>query len=110
MLLPILQHINKAHLEQSPGQQVQDALQLDSYIKMHTVWLESILTPAVNGAGSVSDDTLSVLLQHINSAHLEEPLGQQITDILNPDAYVKMHTVWAEHLLAPTENYVTNSC
>jgi len=77
---------------------------------MHTVWIESILTPAVNGAGSVSDDTLSVLLQHINSAHLEESLGQQVSDLLNPDAYVKMHTVWAEHLLAPTQNYITKSC
>ncbi|NUP18512.1 MAG: cupredoxin family copper-binding protein [Streptomyces sp.] len=110
VLLPTLQHINKAHLEESPGQQVQDALQLDSYIKMHTVWVESILTPAVNGAGSVGDDTLTVLLQHINSAHLEESLGQQVSDILNPDAYVKMHTVWAEHMLTPAEDYVTNSC
>lgn len=42
-LLPILQHLYAAHLEESPGQQVQDALSLDSYIKMHTVWLESIL-------------------------------------------------------------------
>ncbi|NUQ96442.1 MAG: copper-binding protein, partial [Streptomyces sp.] len=66
--------------------------------------------PAVNGTGSVADDTLGVLLQHINKAHLEESPGQQLADILNPDAYVKMHTVWAEHLLAPTENYVTNSC
>ncbi|MEU6183246.1 hypothetical protein [Streptomyces coeruleorubidus] len=33
MLLPILQHLYMAHLERSPGQQVQDALALDSYIK-----------------------------------------------------------------------------
>ncbi|WP_425838746.1 cupredoxin domain-containing protein [Streptomyces fractus] len=110
VLLPILQHLNKAHLEASPGQQVQDALKLDSYIKMHTVWVESILTPAVEGGGATLDDTLGVLLQHVNSAHLEESLGQQVADILNPDAYVKMHTVWAEHLLAPSMNYVTTSC
>ncbi|EST29676.1 cupredoxin domain-containing protein [Streptomyces roseochromogenus] len=110
VLLPILQHIDKAHLEESPGQQVQDALKLDSYLKMHTAWLESVLTPAVDGGGAVADDTLTVILQHVNSAHLEEPLGQQIADILNPDQYVKTHTVWAEHLLAPTEDYLTNSC
>ncbi|MFH8735855.1 cupredoxin family copper-binding protein [Streptomyces sp. NPDC017964] len=110
VLMPILQHINSAHLEESPGQQVQDALKLDSYLKMHTVWVESILTPAVNGGGATLDDTLTVLLQHINSAHLEESLGQQITDILNPDQYVKTHTVWAEHLLAPTQKYLTTSC
>ncbi|GAA4294216.1 hypothetical protein GCM10023086_06070 [Streptomyces venetus] len=110
VLLPILQHLNKAHLEESPGQQVQDALKLDSYIKMHTVWVESILTPAVNGGGGVADDTLGVLLQHVNKAHLEESPGQQVADILNPDAYVKMHTVWAEHMLAPTTDYLTDSC
>ncbi|MER6289248.1 cupredoxin domain-containing protein [Streptomyces sviceus] len=109
-LLPILQHLYSAHLEESPGQQVQDALALDSYIKMHTVWIESILKPAVNDGGTVLDSTLSVLLAHINSAHLEESLGQQVTDLLNPDAYVKMHTVWAEHLLAPTTDFLTTSC
>ncbi|GHB85304.1 plastocyanin [Streptomyces umbrinus] len=110
VLLPILQHLNAAHLERSPGEQVQDALALDSYIKMHTVWVESILTPATEGGGAVVDDTLGVLLQHVNSAHLEESLGQQITDLLNVDSYVKMHTVWAEHLLAPTTGYLTSSC
>ncbi|WP_405727782.1 cupredoxin family copper-binding protein [Streptomyces sp. NBC_01537] len=109
-LLPILQHINSAHLGESPSQQVQDALALDSYIKLHTVWIESIITPTVNGTGATLDQTLTVILQHINSAHLEESLGQQVADILNPDAYIKTHTVWAEHLLAPTESYLTTSC
>ncbi|MEU6353224.1 plastocyanin/azurin family copper-binding protein [Streptomyces sp. NPDC047072] len=110
VLLPILQHLYSAHLEESPGQQVQDALALDSYLKMHTVWIESILKPAVDGGSSVADDTLTVLLQHIYSAHLEESLGQQVTDLLNPDSYVKMHTVWAEHLLTPTTDFLTTSC
>jgi plastocyanin len=109
-LLPILRHLYSAHLDESPGQQVQDALALDSYIKMHTVWIESILKPAVDDGGTVLDSTLSVLLAHINSAHLEESLGQQVTDLLNPDAYVKMHTVWAEHLLTPTTDFLTTSC
>jgi plastocyanin len=110
VLLPILQHINSAHLEQSPGEQIQAALDLDNYIKLHTVWIESIITPAINGGGSTVDQTLTVILQHINSAHLQESVGQQVSDILNPDAYIKTHTVWAEHLLAPTENYLTTSC
>lgn len=110
VLLPILQHLNTAHLERSPGQQVQDALALDSYVKMHTVWIETILTPAVEGGGTVADDTLSVLLNHINKAHLEESPGQQVSDLLNTDSYVKMHTVWAGQLLAPTEDFLTDSC
>ncbi|MEV0640013.1 cupredoxin family copper-binding protein [Streptomyces sp. NPDC050619] len=110
VLLPILQHLYAAHLERSPGEQVQDALALDSYIKMHTVWIESILKPAINGGSGILDSTLSVLLNHVNSAHLEESLGQQVTDLLNPDAYVKMHTVWAGQMLAPTTDFLTNNC
>ncbi|TLS46003.1 copper-binding protein [Streptomyces montanus] len=110
VLLPILQHLNSAHLERSPGQQVQDALALDAYIKTHTVWVESILMPATEGGGATLDDTLSVLLNHINKAHLEQSPGQQITDLLNADSYVKMHTIWAEQMLAPTESYLTGSC
>lgn len=110
VLLPILQHINTAHLERSPAQQVQDALALDSYIKMHTVWVETILKPVTDGGGTVLDSTLSVLLNHINKAHLEESLGQQVTDLLDVDGYVRMHTVWAEQLLTPTEDFVTGSC
>ncbi|MDQ0910060.1 plastocyanin [Streptomyces canus] len=109
-LLPILQHLYAAHLSESPGQQVQDALALDSYLKMHTVWIESILKPAVSDGGSVADDTLTVLLQHIYSAHLEESLGQQVTDLLDVDSYVKMHTVWAGHMLKPTTDFLTASC
>ncbi|WP_329228429.1 cupredoxin family copper-binding protein [Streptomyces canus] len=109
-LLPILQHLYAAHLSESPGQQVQDALALDSYLKMHTVWIESILKPAVSDGGSVADDTLTVLLQHIYSAHLEESLGQQVTDLLDVDSYVKMHTVWAGHMLQPTTDFLTASC
>lgn len=110
VLLPILQHIDTAHLERSPAQQVQDALALDSYIKMHTVWVETILKPVTEGGGTVLDSTLSVLLNHIDKAHLEESLGQQITDLLDVDGYVKMHTVWAEQLLTPTEDFVTGNC
>ncbi|MDQ1019059.1 cupredoxin domain-containing protein [Streptomyces afghaniensis] len=109
-LLPILQHLYTAHLERSPGQQVQDALALDSYLKTHTVWVESILKPAVADGGSVLDDTLGVLLNHINKAHLEESPGQQVTDLLNPDAYVKMHTVWAGQMLKPTTDFLTGNC
>ncbi|MEU1804250.1 cupredoxin family copper-binding protein [Streptomyces sp. NPDC019937] len=110
VLMPILHHLKSAHLERSPGEQVQDALELDQYIKTHTVWVESILDPAVEDGGATVDKTLSVILQHVKVAHLEESPGQQIQDALNLDSYVKMHTVWAEHLLQPTEDYLTGSC
>jgi plastocyanin len=110
VLLPILNHINSAHLGESVGQQVQDALNLDQYIATHTAWIESILTPLASGGQSIVSSTLTTLLNHINSAHLDESLGQQISDILNPDQYIKTHTVWVSMLLAPTENYLTNNC
>ncbi|WP_037570548.1 cupredoxin domain-containing protein [Phaeacidiphilus oryzae] len=109
-LLPILQHIDSAHLEESPGQQVTDLLNLDQWVKTHTVWLETVLTPTVAGAQSVLTQTLEVAIQHLNSAHLDESVGQQVTDLLNVDQWVKTHTVWAEMLLKPTEDYVTGNC
>ena len=102
VLQPIIDHIKAAHLETSPGQQVQDILNLDQYIKTHTVWLESVLAPAFDGSGSkVVTDTLAPILAHIKSAHLETSLGQQVTDLLNFDQYIKTHTVWLETVLTP---------
>ena len=51
VLQPILDHVKAAHLETSPGQQVSDALNLDQYVKTHTVWLEQVLTPLLTQAG-----------------------------------------------------------
>jgi amicyanin len=110
VLLPLIQHIDTAHLGESPGQQLQDALNLDQYIQTHTVLIENMLNPAVAGGTSVVTSTLTVLLQHIDNAHLSESLGQQLQDLLNTDQYIKTHTVWAQALLAPTANYLTTNC
>jgi amicyanin len=105
VLQPIIDHIKSAHLETSPGQQVQDILNLDQYIKTHTVWLETVLAPAFDGSGSkVLTDTLAPIVAHIKSAHLDESLGQQVTDLLNLDQYIKTHTVWLENVLTPLLN------
>ncbi|MGK3207179.1 cupredoxin domain-containing protein [Amycolatopsis sp. MEPSY49] len=102
VLQPIIDHIKSAHLETSPGQQVQDILNLDQYIKTHTVWLETVLAPAFDGsADKVVTDTLAPIIAHIKSAHLETSLGQQVTDLLNLDQYIKTHTVWLETVLTP---------
>lgn len=108
VLQPIFDHIKAAHLETSPGQQVQDILNLDQYIKTHTVWLETVLAPAFDGsADKVVTDTLAPILAHIKSAHLETSLGQQVTDLLNFDQYIKTHTVWLETVLTPLLNQAT---
>jgi plastocyanin len=110
VLLPLIQHIDSAHLSESLGQQLQDALNLDQYIQTHTVLIENMLNPAVAGGTSVVTSTLTVLMQHIDNAHLSESLGQQLQDLLNPNQYVLTHTVWAEALLSPTVNYLTANC
>ncbi|GAB3160019.1 cupredoxin family copper-binding protein [Amycolatopsis stemonae] len=105
VLQPIIDHIKSAHLETSPGQQVQDILNLDQYIKTHTVWLETVLAPALDGsADKVVTDTLAPIIAHVKSAHLETSLGQQVTDLLDLDQYIKTHTVWLETVLTPLLN------
>jgi plastocyanin len=44
-LAPVMAHINSAHLERSPVQQVNDILAADQYVLTHTVWLETVLAP-----------------------------------------------------------------
>lgn len=108
VLQPIIDHLKSAHLETSPGQQVQDLLNLDQYVKTHTVWLETVLAPAFDGsADKVLADTLAPIIAHLKSAHLETSLGQQVSDLLNVDQYLKTHTVWLESVLTPLLDQAT---
>ena len=53
VLSPFWVHLEKAHLEESPGQQVGQALDVDQYAKTHTVMVEQMLTPlAADAVGS----------------------------------------------------------
>jgi plastocyanin len=40
-------------------------------------------------------------LAHVYSAHLDESLGQQVTDLASIDQWVKNHTVWIGSMLQP---------
>jgi amicyanin len=107
-LAPFIAHLKAAHLEESPGQQVNDALNLDQYIKTHTVLIENMLTPVLNGDADQSvKDVLAPLLAHLKAAHLDESLGQQVSDLLNVDQYVKTHTVLVESMLEPVFDQLT---
>ena len=44
-LVPLLQHIDAAHLSESPGQQVSDLLNLDQWILTHTTLVENMIAP-----------------------------------------------------------------
>ena len=94
---PFIDHLDSAHLERSPMQQVQDLMHTDSYVLAHTVLVESMLAPlvpAVTGA-------LEPFEQHVDAAHLERSPMQQVQDLMHTDDYVLAHTVLVESMLKP---------
>ena len=101
-----MQHLYAAHLETGLGQQVTDALNVDQYLKTHLVLVENMLKPLLGGVQS----TLDTFMQHVYAAHLETGVGQQVTDILAIDQYVKTHTVLVENMLKPLVGEDLSSC
>ncbi len=93
---PFWTHLQAAHLETSPGQQVADALSLDQYVLTHTVLVENMLAPLFGTGGPVG-----TFWKHLQAAHLETSPGQQVADALSLDQYVLTHTVMVEDMLAP---------
>jgi len=94
---PAIDHVNSAHLERSPLQQVNDLLHVDSYVLAHTVLAESLLAPVLPTVNAVLDP----LVQHVETAHLERSPLQQARDLVDVDDYVLAHTVLVESLLKP---------
>jgi hypothetical protein len=101
-----MQHMNAAHLETSPGQQVAEAVNVDQYVKTHTVLIGNMLKPVLGGTTSALD----AFLQHVYAAHLEASPGQQAADALAIDQYVKTHTVMIENMIKPLAGTDVSSC
>ena len=101
-----MQHFYAAHLETPLTQQVTDALSVDQYLKTHLVLVENMLKRLLGGAQS----TLDTFLQHVYAAHLETGVGQQVTDALAIDQYVKTHTVLVENMIKPLVGADLSSC
>jgi hypothetical protein len=99
---PFYGHIEKAHLERSPAQQVGDAQKTNDYVEVHTVWVEAFTAPARNGIVHIAGETPKPFFGHIEHAHLQRSPGQQVSDLRATDDYVLIHTVWAESMLQPT--------
>jgi plastocyanin len=110
VLLPLLQHIDAAHLGESPGQQAQDLLNINQYVLTHTTLVENMLIPLWNSANQILTGLLVPLLQHLDAAHLSESPGQQVSDLLNLDQWILNHTTLVENMIAPTEGVLTGSC
>ena len=47
---PFVVHLDHAHLEESPGQQANDLLNVNQYVKTHTVLLEQMTAPTTGAA------------------------------------------------------------
>lgn len=108
MLEPFVVHLNKAHLEQPPGQQAADLLDLDQYVKTHTVLVEQMYMPAV-AVAMAAPKGVAPFVTHVNEAHLEESPGQQAGDLLDVEQYVKTHTVLVGDMAAPTTKSATGT-
>ena len=106
---PIYGHIEKAHLERSPAQQVGDLQKTNDYVEVHTVWIEAFTAPARNGVVHIAGDTPKPFFGHIEHAHLQRSPGQQVSDLRDSDDYLLFHTVWAESLLQPTIGVIDGS-
>ncbi len=50
VLEPFVAHLKKAHLEESPGQQAADLLDVDQYVKTHTVLVGDMVAPTTSSA------------------------------------------------------------
>jgi len=69
-----------------------------------------MLVPLWNAANQIVTGLLVPLLQHLDTTHLGESPGQQVSDLLNLDQYVLTHTTLIENMIIPTENVLTGTC
>jgi plastocyanin len=102
-LQTLLTHLNTAHLQESPGQQVNDILNVDTYIGNHLALVQRMFSPLTDGGlTSALSSLLSTFLVHVDTAHLAESPGQQVSDILDVNSYIGNHLALVERMTAPT--------
>ena len=109
-LMPFSEHLNHAHFGRSPQQQASDIQDADTYVKVHTVLVESMTQPGRDDLFAISDGSLTPFVEHMDHAHFERSPQQQAQDIADTDQYVKFHTVLVEHMLQPTLIAVSGDC
>jgi plastocyanin len=106
---PFWVHFEKAHLEESPGQQAADILDVNQYVLTHTVLIEHMLQPAVATLDAATEG-VEPFWVHFEKAHLERSPSGQAADILDVDQYVVTHTVLIDHMVAPGMEGATGAC
>ena len=106
MLQPLVTHVEKGHLEEPLPQQVGDILDLGQYVSTHLALLAQVVTPLFTTVFTALTG-LPPLVNHVEKGHLEEPLPQQVGDILNVGQYVTTHTVVVGQVVAPALGALT---
>lgn len=109
VLDPFWVHFQGAHLQTSPLTQVQEALNTDQYILMHTILLEQMAAPVLSTVSS-SLNGLDPLWTHVQAAHLQTSPLTQVQEALDTDQYLLTHTIMVENMLTPTMDPVLGSC
>ena len=103
-------HLYAAHLSSSPADQVNAILSNPSnYVLIHTALVEAMMQTGVASFTNIGSTLQAVTIPffaHIYSAHLSQSPEQQVQAIVsNPDAYVLLHTVWAQSMLSPLTSW-----
>ncbi len=98
-------HFKAGHLETSLGNQVAQALNVDDYVKLHTVLIQNMLDVGVADSAGLSpalQELVSLFDAHFVSAHLNTSPFEQVRQITSdPDGYVKLHTALIANMIAP---------
>jgi hypothetical protein len=109
-LMPFSEHMNHAHFQRSPQQQVSDIKDVSTYTNTHIALVEAMAQGASTTLGDVPTDSLTPFVEHMKYAHIQRPPQQQVSDAQQTDDYVKLHTVLVEHMTQPGRTAVIGDC
>jgi plastocyanin len=109
-LTMLINHIETVHLEEPITQQIADILNLNQYVLAHETLVANMLVPVLEAASNGTSASLNMFLEHVKTVHLEEPITQQIADILNLDQYVLAHETLIVNMLQPYVSILTGNC
>jgi len=108
--MPFSEHMNHAHFERSPQQQVSDIQSTNAYVDTHVALFQNMAKPGEGALSSVPEDSLTPFVEHMKYAHIQRPAQQQVSDAEQTDDYVKLHTVLVEHMTQPARTALTGDC
>jgi plastocyanin len=109
-LTAFIAHLDVAHLQRSPMQQLGDILSTDQYVKTHTVLAQNMAQPLLDALPGVLDGATQALFAHLEVAHFQRSPMQQLGDILSTDQYVKTHTVLAQNMVQGLFDAISGAC